>query len=231
MDNKYQVPYIEKQENNDSIYAELKNFEFKVERLKKAEVININSLKDSALFIIKGKIKLVISNDLGAEKVVFYFHEKTFCGSYLPELVDVMSIMLIVEEECEVAYLPGYEFMQYMTSNQSKYQELIAGMGKRFAIIYSNMLDMQSETSKNRIYNLIYQMALNNIKEIERENILINNFPSTRDMSLITGVHTRNIYKYIADLENMNIIEKVKSGIVVKNIGKLEILIKEGHKS
>ncbi len=231
MDNKYQVPYINKENFNDSIYDDLKIHEHKVEKLKKGKYLDINSLNNIVLFIIKGRLKLVISNSVGAEKIVFYFQERTFCSPYLPELVNTVNIKMAVDEECEIAYLPRPEFINYMISNREKLEELLIAIGKRFAILYSNMLDLQSETSRNRIYSFIYQIALINNKEAEGGNIMINNFPSKRDVSLITGVHTRNIYKYITDLENLNIAEKVKEGLVVKDIRKLELLIEEGYKS
>ncbi len=231
MYNKYQVPYINKENYADSIYAYVEKYEYKVEKLKKGNILYVDNLKNTVLFIIKGRLKSVMSNSLGAEKIVFYHTEKTFCSPYLPELDGVVTLKLIVDEECEIAYFPRPAFLNYIISNPDSLEGFLTAIRKRIAILYSNMLDIQSETSRNRVYNLIYQIALSNKKEAAGGNILINNFPSKRDVSLITGVHTRNIYKYITDLENLDIIEKVKEGLAVKDIGRLEILIEEGYKS
>lgn len=230
VDNKYQIPFINQEKYADEMYDELKtNTEYQIVKIKKGKVLYRSDIQDNVIFVIKGRLKLAISNSLGAEKIIFFFPEKTFCAPFLSEICDVLSLKLIADEDSELTYFRRDGFVDYITSNRDIFNRLTSGMGKRFAILYSNALDIQTETSKNRVYNLIYQTALNNGIE-SQQGYVVNNFPTVNDISLITGVHKRNIYKYYQELEDMGIIEREKRVLLVKDIAKLRILIEEGYK-
>ncbi len=226
MDNKYRVPIV----GEDNIYNDIQFLKHRIKKVKKGTVLYPDDLEDTILCIIKGKLKFVIGNDIGEEKIVHYIDEKSFCAPFLPEVVDVLSVRLIAEEDSELAYYNKIEMFDYVNSNKGMFEKFLKDLGKRQAVMYCNVLDILYETSRNRVYCLIYQMALNNKKE-DGVNIQIDNFPSKSDISLITGVHRSNVYKYITDLENKGIIEKVKHSILVKDIRELEILIREGSKN
>lgn len=231
MDNKYQIPYISKEEYADRLWAQLQaNKEYRTEKIEKGKVLYRSDINDNVVFVLKGRLKLAITNSLGAEKIVFFFLEKTFCTPFLPEICDVLSLRLIVDEDCELAYFKRKWLVDYMFSNRDIFDKFVSGIGKRLAILYSNVLDIQTGTSKNRVFNLICQAAINNGIKTE-QGYVIRSFPSVRDISLISGVHTRNIYKYVQELEKLDVIARKKGDLLVKDMEKLQTHIEEGYKA
>ncbi len=222
MDNKYRVPYVTCQDSNYSFYASIKHLAYKVEKLKKGKIICVDD-PNQIIFINKGRLKLVISNYLGGEGIVYYFTENNFCMPYGPELLDILS--LIVDENCELTYFNKNDIIDVASD------DFIVTIEQRVIIMLSNIFAMQCESSRNRIYQLIYHMALNNQKVNEEGAIEISDFPSNSDISLFTGVHRTNVSKYITELDNMSIIEKKRHGILVKNMGKLESLIEAEYEN
>lgn len=221
--NQYLGPFIEE----DDLYRDIQPFKHRDKKLKKGTVLYSDDMEDTIICVNKGKLKLVVGDEAGEETVIHYINEKSICCPFLPVVVDLLSIKLIVEDDCELAYFDKSEFFNYMRSDGA-FEKFIKAVGKRNAIVYSSILNILYETSKNRVYSFVYQMALNSKKDNEESVIQINNFPSKRDISLTTGVHRSNVYKYITDLENMGIIEKIKHGLLVKDIERLRTLIREG---
>lgn len=230
MDNKYQTPFINQETYNESFYDDLKmNTDYCISNVKKGTVLYKNDVSDKLIFVAKGRLKLTMSNALGAEKMIYFFYEKTFCTPFLAGIRDVLNFKLIADTDCTLTYFSRDGFADFIISDRDRFNKFIFGIEKRFAILYSNMLDIQTETSKNRIYNLIYQTAINNGAKSE-QGYMISSFPSVKDISLITGVHTRNIYKYLQELEDMGVIYKEKRVLLIKNMPKLRDLIEEGCK-
>ena len=56
--------------------------------------------------------------------------------------------------------------------------------------------------------------------------VIIENILSRRDISSITGVHRTNIIKFLADLERLELIERLPSAIHIKDLPALEQLVR-----
>lgn len=227
MDHKYRVPFI----GGDDVFTGFGSLNYRVKKLAKGKTLYYEDVEDTILGVIKGKLKVVIGNDEGDEIIVRYISENSFCAPFLPIVVDIFIVKLVMEEDCELAYFDKNELYDCICSSRDMFEKLVNDLGKRHAVMYSTMLDAIYETSRNRVYNLIYQMALNSQIKTDDDLIIIDNFPSKRDISLITGVHRSNVYKYIAKLENMEIIKKKKHGLLIKDMEQLKILIQEGSKA
>ncbi len=222
--NKYRIPYIA--DSSNSLYTNIKHLEYKVEKLRKGNVLCADSLQQVVFFLIKGRLKVCLSNNAGAERMLFYLTEHSFGFPYLPELADAFDARFIADEDCELAYFRENDFKK----NTVAYSDMIISIiQKRMVILAANMLAMQSETGRNRVYQLIYQMALNNKNTSDGPDIAIISFLPNKDISLFTGVHRSNVFKYITELEDRGIIEKTKHKLLVKDIKKLEQLIKHEY--
>jgi len=222
-ENDYIIPYLTN--NPINVLEQVKQIAYKRGEIKKGTEIYQESLKDVVLYIQKGRLKTVMFNYYGAEKLLFYLEENTFC---LPMVTgafsETISTRIIAVEDCELIYIKEYDYLTYIFTNRKMFDEFLQGIRKRFAITAANVMDSMFG-ARGRLYKFIYHMAFNNRTADKNGNILIENFPSRGDIASITGVHRNNITTYLRDLEKMGVIEKVKHDILVKDIDKLKCLI------
>ena len=207
-------PYIKGQEDLADYF--MRN-SFKTVNIKKGEELEVPS-KENICFIMKGRLKVYMINDLGDERLMWFLEE----GNIIPNLLtDSFAKRVIADENCEIYYINTSTYYDYVLQNKEHMKVFIDAFYSRYGFLVQQLLNAESENARLKVYKFIYQLAARYGKTKENGEIMIENFPSRNDISSITGVHRSNVTRYITELEKKDIVKKHKLQLAVNDLEKL----------
>lgn len=209
-------PYIKGQEEYLADYFVRNSFKAKV--IKKGDELEVPP-KENICFIMKGRLKVYMINDLGDERLMWFLEE----GNIIPNLMtDSFAKRVIADEDCEIYYMNTNTYYDYVLQNKEHMKVFIDSFYSRYGFLVQQLLNAESENARLKVYKFIYQLATRYGKTQANGEIMIENFPSRNDISSITGVHRSNVTRYITELEKACIVKKHKLQLSVSNLEQLK---------
>lgn len=196
-------------------------------KLNKNEVFLLSEYVAYNIYLKKGRVKVVVSNEEGLEKLLFYVEENGFVlmstGEYLT--ADLMAT-LVADVQTILYCIPVEEFKQALAVEEIRDIYLDSVIRKSNYLI-KHTFDLTFSTSRSRLYHILLDLANDYGQANAQGHILIEKLPTRGDLALITGVHRTNIATYLTELENQGIISRDRRNIILNDKSELKALIEE----
>lgn len=187
---------------------------------KKNDVYRAGDYPHHLYYIQSGKIKSFRTNLEGKELITGIYSEGDFLG-YEAILKDkTFTDHSMAMEDSEVLIIPRDIFMQLILSNKD--------IATKFIQLLSQKVDEKEEQLLHLAYNTVRQrtaealITLNNKVGDEELKLKI----SREDLSNMVGTATESVIRVISDFKEENILEAKGGNLIIKDLDKLEQIMK-----
>ncbi|HHY27520.1 MAG TPA: Crp/Fnr family transcriptional regulator [Desulfitobacterium dehalogenans] len=188
---------------------------------------NVKLFPDMYALVNKGLIKIYMINSSGNEKLMWFLKELTLIPNHLLYIFDKR---IVAEENSEILYVKKDEFLNFILSSPKNLDTILQQFYKRYALCIQEILNENTYNSKTKVYKFIFQLIEVLGKKNTQGQIIIENMPTRKDIASIVGTHRSNVTRYITELEKLDILEKAKGAIIVKDIDALKKIIEDNIK-
>ncbi|WP_251860124.1 Crp/Fnr family transcriptional regulator [Clostridium sp. Marseille-Q2269] len=192
----------------------------KKEVLKKNDIINVRNNKSLGI-VLEGKLKQILYNSKGEEKILFFLGPGEICGE--GEYFDGEGMSVIIKACCEtaVAVVKKNVLDDFLSKNPDSYRFFIHSLTRKYRISVSQIHDILFTTSKQKICNTLYRLSVQS--GVETKNGLIIDIKIThQELGDLVGASRITVTKIINELKLENIIEVKDKRFIIKDFGKLK---------
>jgi CRP-like cAMP-binding protein len=173
-------------------------------------------------YIVKGKIKVSISNEDGKELVTELFNTGDFFGyvALLEETVYHDTAKAI--EETELAIIPQADFQELMNNNKEVTRKFIKLLAKNISAKEKQLLGIAYNSLRKKVAEALLLLIHKYSPEDEQKfKIDINR----EILAAIAGTAKESLIRTLGDFRNEKMIEIENGNIVILNQHKLENLV------
>lgn len=198
---------------------------FLIKKVKDGDVIfHSNSSHKYCYYVKSGIIKNYIINPAGKEKVLFFYKTGCLFGFQNMNTKKLTMTEAIAVMDCEL-YQFEYEIFHEFIRNSPEYYSI-------FLEYIFNMMILKTE----EVINLSFYTAIERLVELllileeehQRNKVLSEQIVipyNNEELSCMLGVCRNSISNSLAILQEQNIIEKKRNGIIIKDMQKLNNFI------
>jgi CRP-like cAMP-binding protein len=194
-----------------------------INRYKKKQIIySQGNHPHSLYYIVKGKIKVSISNEDGKELVTELFNTGDFFGyvALLEETVYHDTAKAI--EETELAIIPQADFQELMNNNKEVTHKFIKLLAKNISAKEKQLLGIAYNSLRKKVAEaLLLLMHKYSPEDEQKFKIDINR----EILAAIAGTAKESLIRTLGDFRNEKMIEIENGNIVILNQHKLENLV------
>lgn len=195
--------------------------------LNKNEMLLLSQYQSYNIYLKKGRVKVLIANEEGFEKLLFYVEENGFvlmnADNYLPE--DLMAT-LIADVQSVLYCIPTEDFKRALAVEAIR-DIYLDSVSRKTNYLIKHTLDLTFGSSRSRLYHILLDLANDYGQKDACGDILIKKLPTRGDLALITGVHRTNIATYLTELENLGIITRERRQVILRDKAGLMALVVE----
>ncbi len=187
---------------------------------KKNDIYRAGDYPHHLYYIQQGKIKTFRTNHEGKELITGIYSEGDFLG-YEAILKDqTFSDHSMAMEDSELLIIPREVFMQLILSNKE--------IATKFIQILSQKVDEKEEQLLHLAYNTVRQRTAEalitlNAKVADEEHKLRI---SREDLSNMVGTATESVIRVISDFKEEGLLEAKGGNLIIKDLNKLEQIMK-----
>jgi cAMP-binding proteins - catabolite gene activator and regulatory subunit of cAMP-dependent protein kinases len=182
----------------------------------------LSSLDEGTVgFLTKGSLKVYMADKDGNERLMWILNEKSTLYTIL---LDIFTKRILALNDCEILIITLDQYYNYLLQNKNHLSKYFQVDRYRYALCLQQCLASNNQSSRSKVYNLIYKLALKYGEPQKDGSIILNNIPSKCDIASITGVHRSNVTSYMSELKKNGIIHQNKSkySIIIREIGFFE---------
>lgn len=182
------------------------------------------SATTNVAIVTKGKIKVLLYNSKGIEKLLYFLapgeilgESEFFVGNDFPSIVKAV-------EDSTLSIIDSSTLQNHILNNPESYNYFIHSVTRKYRIALSQMQDMLFTNSKGKVANTIYRLAIqSSIKTTD--GILIDTPLTHQDFANLIGCSRITITRALNDLKNDGIIDTIQKKIIIKDVKALEKLL------
>lgn len=190
--------------------------------IKKGDIYSPDARPEKIAVLIDGLLKVFIADKMGEERFMWILEPYSliqwrYNHSFLHNLIAIKNSKLILIDKTA--------FLEKIRQNPVLFEQYIDDIYWRYSYCVEKLIVTDVHTSQFKVYSFLLHLAYRYGINQNDGNILIENIITRNDISSITGVHRTNIIKYLTQLEQLNIIDKDRKYIYIKNLTMLENLV------
>lgn len=191
---------------------------------KKNAIINIHFPDEITGFISKGRVKIFMCDEAGEERLMFLLEERS---TIYTGMAAFLGKTVIAAEDTEILYITMDRYYDFLLSSKENLMCHLEIVNSRYGACIQQCLASSHHSSRQKVFNFIYQIALKFGRTLEDGRIIIANLPSRKDIASITGVHCNNVTSFIGELKSQGLLEETtaKSTIILNDLPALLQLI------
>lgn len=209
----------------DSIWKEIfQELSYKTLVLNKGNVYYPDNYVDQIALLQEGLLKVFLSDAYGEERFMWIIEpysliQQNNSHNFSHSLVAIKKTIL---------WLVNHQILlEKIRTSPLLFDKYIANIYQKYNYCVEKLIVTDTHNSQFKVYSFLLHLAYRYGNRQASGGIIIENIITRQDISSITGVHRVNIIKYLSKLEELNIIEKDRKCIYIKNISSLERLIDE----
>jgi CRP-like cAMP-binding protein/FixJ family two-component response regulator len=185
-----------------------------VRRYQKRDVLFAEGEHPHWLFyILKGKIKLSKTNDLGKEFILKIASEGEYIG-YLSILKDSSyAKTAIALEECEVSLVPKQEFATLVFENRNITTQFVKMLASQVVDQEQRLVDATYLSVRKRVANMLLVFSKKSGDEVRLRR---------EDMAALAGTAKETLIRTLSDFKQENLINIDDNGVHIINFSKLQ---------
>lgn len=189
----------------------------RIQTIKKNKTI-IFANNEELFYLANGTIKAYMIDASGHEKLTYIFEKDTiifhsFSNQYYKTLVAANDVV--------VFYIDQPSVSQFLQTDSKFIDQYILLIKERYGILLRQVLTGKHQSAKQKVLSFLISLA-NNFGVPEENTLVINEIPSLTDLAALINVHRTNVSTYINELEKMQIIERQKKALIIKDLQALQ---------
>ncbi|WPC43428.1 Crp/Fnr family transcriptional regulator [Clostridium sp. JS66] len=196
----------------------------KKKQYKKSEFIDIEKENFIAI-VIKGKVKSIICNSRGMEKVLYFLQGGEIFGE-INYFVGGERSLIVFMEASEIALVNKEILNKFLEENSKAYNFFIHSIVRKYRISVLQMQDSLFCSSKAKIINAIYRMLIQTTK-ISENKCLINIPMTQQELANLVGCSRITVTRTLKYLKDEKIIEMRNKKIYVLDTNRLKFIVEE----
>ena len=186
---------------------------------KRNEVYREGDYPNNLYFLVKGKVKMVKSNEDGKELITSICTGGSFFGyeSILKDEEHKDSAETI--EESEIIPIPRDNFFNLLYSDKEVSRKFIELLSNKVVEEEQKLLDLAYNSVRQRTAGALITLH-EKFRTSDNEGFVID--LSRDDLSNLVGTATESVIRALSDLKQENIIETQAGKIIIKDLEKLK---------
>lgn len=210
--------------SGDSLWKDVfKELPYEIVLLNKGDIYYPDQYESQIALLTHGLMKVFLSDAYGEERFMwiiepFSLIQWNHYHNFSHSLIAIEGISLYLVDKTL--------FMDKVRLSSNLLDAYIYHIYQKYTYCVEKLIVTDTHNSQFKVYSFLLHLAYRYGTEQQSGGIIIENIITRQDISSITGVHRVNIIKYLRQLEDLNIIEKDRKRIYIKNIAALENLIK-----
>ncbi len=190
--------------------------------LKKGTNYSPDNYPNKIAVLTSGMLKVFLADEIGEERFMWIVEPYSIiqCRNNHP-----FSHLLIAIKDSKLLLTDKKLFLDQVKNDPILFDKYIDSIYQRYTYCIEKLIVTDVHNSQFKVYSFLLHLANRYGKKQQDGSILIENIITRNDISSITGVHRTNIIKYLTHLEQLNIIDKDRKYICIKNIDALEMLV------
>lgn len=207
--------------NLSTSFPELKHYILcnasRIQTIKKNKAITFTNNKE-LFYLANGTTKAYMIDASGHEKLTYIFEKDTiifhsFSDQYYKTLVAANDVVAFYIDQPAVS--------QFLQTDSAFIDQYILLIKERYGILLSQVLTGNHQSAKQKVLSFLISLA-NRFGIPENDDLVINEMPSLTDLAALINVHRTNVSAYINELEKMQIIERQKKVLIIKDLPALQ---------
>ena len=190
--------------------------------LNKGDIYFPDEHKDYVAVITEGLLKVFLSDSYGEER--FMWLVEPYSLIHWNDRDD-FTHNLVAIKKTKLYLMKRQIFMNQVRSSSILFEEYIKSIYQKYTYCIEKLIVSDTHNSQFKVYSFLLHLASRYGTTPNNGGIKIENIITRQDISSITGVHRVNIIKYLGQLEELNIIEKDRKSIYIKDVHALQQLI------
>lgn len=192
--------------------------------LKKSTVYWPIEHPDKVALLDKGLLKVFIADANGEERFMWIIEQNTL----IQYNNHAFTHSLAAIEDSKLLLVDRKPFTAAIRQDDVLFDAYIQSIYQKYVYCIEKLVVNDVHNAKFKVYSFLLHLACRygTPPPDAQPGVIIENILSRRDISSITGVHRTNIIKFLADLERLELIERLPSAIHIKDLPALEQLVR-----
>ena len=177
------------------------------------------STPSELLYLVNGKVKSYILTPNGGEKLVYIFVRDTII---FQSFSNRFFKTLIACDDTTAFFISESLISKFLQTNTTFIEKYIALIKERSTIMLSQVFSDSNQSARQKVLSFLISLA--NSFGVSQENgtLIITEMPTLTDLAALINVHRTNVSTYINELEKMQIIERQKKALIIKDLQALQ---------
>ena len=192
--------------------------------LKKGTVYWPIEHPDKVALLDKGLLKVFIADASGEERFMWIVEQNTLIHYNNHEFTHSLAAI----QDSKLLLADRQLFTTAVRQDDALFEAYIQSIYQKYIYCIEKLVVNDVHNAKFKVYSFLLHLAYRygTPPPAGRSGVIIENILSRRDISSITGAHRTNIIKFLADLEKLELIERLPSAIYIKDLPALEQLVR-----
>ncbi len=179
---------------------------------------------DQVFVVLKGRIRLAITNQLGEEKALLIIGRNGLVGDLGLYSAKVYLTSAVTATNCELLSFPTEDFGQLLHHHPELLQFYLLNLDKKFQVLTTQVVELSYRSAKSRVLHLLLQLATTyGIPEDERIRIGIRF--TQQEMANVAGTSRVTVAQIFQLLKQQNLVTRENGYIYLNSATDLAKLI------
>lgn len=195
-----------------------------IKNFSKSQVIS-DCFNDHICIVVEGKVKQVMYDNNGNEKVLFFLSPGEIFGETSYFSKGDMPVILKSCSNSQISFIPRSILDEFLLKNSFSYNFFMHSLIRKYRISLTQMHDIIFTTSKQKVANTLYRLYIQS-PGINDKSMLIDIKLTHQDLANLIGSSRITVTRILKDLRNQDIIDFTNDKkIIIKDFDKLLSLI------
>lgn len=190
--------------------------------LKKGVIYHPDEFEDKVAILVEGLLKVFLSESTGEERFMWIVEPYSIIQWRINHN---FSHNLIAIKNSKLYLINQLHFFNTIREDTDLFNLYIDSIYQKYTYSVEKLIVSDTHNSQFKLYSFLLHLAYRYGKPQIDGSIWVENILTRNDISSITGVHRTNIIKYLSRLESLDIINKGRNYISIKNLSALKNLI------
>lgn len=172
-------------------------------------------------YIIKGRVKIYKTNELGKEYITHIYEPGNFFGHDTLLSNGAHDDSAVTLEECEIVKLSKADFFEMILNDKEASLMIMQNLSSLLKDSEKQLVKMAYNSARKKIADAVLLISKKYCPE-ERQNQAF--FVSRNDLSALSGIAPESVSRTLTDFKKEGLIEAENGRITILNVRKLETL-------
>jgi len=201
-----------------------------IKKYKKGDmIVDIGGKVEKLLYLHRGQVKMVALTKDGTEKTIWYINGPNIFGE-VPFFHKQPSKFIILASKNSEVYCFEREYVDNeLVHHPAIMKYIFCLLAQKVRVLSSQIEDLIFNNPLARVAKLLYVLAVQNGEQLANDSYVINVRLTHQELANITGLHRVTATNALKKLSDVQIVEKNRENIIIKDMGALKLIIEEAE--